>query len=447
MKLKTFVAILLVFVAACVRKITPLPPDAPQPLSETPIDTVPPAAEVPPKTDILPPVVVTTDTPAVAIDTPRAVVVGAARLSEYLPLLKDKTIGLVVNQTSVVHETHLVDTLRSLGIRIRAIFAPEHGFRGTADAGEKIADGKDPGTGIPVISLYGSKRAPSAADLAGVDWILFDIQDVGTRFYTYISTMHEVMQACANNGVKCMVLDRPNPNGHYVDGPILESAQKSFVGMHPVPVVHGMTIGEYARMINGEGWLSGGATCDLTVIPCAHYDHDTPYEIPIKPSPNLPNNRAIYLYPSICYFEGTVISVGRGTDLQFQTIGHPALPEQLYPYRFTPVPKPGAMQPPLLNERCNGLNLSILEPDKLREQRRIDLSYVIEAYRHFPDKGNFFLKTNFFDKLAGTAQLRAQIIAGKSEAEIRASWNAGLQNFMQIRKKYLLYPDFKSEHH
>lgn len=371
------------------------------------------------------------------------VLVGASRIGEYLPTIRDKTIALVVNQTSVVNNTHLVDLLQGAGIRIKMIFAPEHGFRGTADAGEKITDAKDPNTGIPVVSLYGSKRAPSAEDLAGVDWVLFDIQDVGVRFYTYISTMHEVMEACAKNKVKFMVLDRPNPNGHYVDGPLLEPDLKSFVGMHPgVPVVHGMTVGEYAQMINGEGWLAGGIKCDLKVIPCDNYDHKTPYILPIKPSPNLPNNRAIYLYPSICYFEGTVISLGRGTDKQFQIIGHPDLPASEYPDKFTPEPKPGAMQPPLEGKLCNGKDLTTQMPEELWKKAKIDLSYVLNAYQNFPDKSNFFLKSNFFDKLAGTTQLREQIVAGKSESEIRKNWEAGLGKYQNMRKKYLIYNDF-----
>ncbi len=372
--------------------------------------------------------------------------VGAERVEQYLPLLAGKQVALVVNHSSRVGETHLVDTLLAAGVCVLRIFAPEHGFRGDAPDGQRITDEVDLRTGIPIVSLYGNKYKPTAADLAGVDWLVYDIQDVGARFYTYVSTLFYLLEVCGELQIPVMVLDRPNPNGHYVDGPVLDMRLRSFVGVAPLPVVHGCTVGELALLFTGEYWV-GPHPPPLKVIPCEHYTHQTRYAPPLPPSPNLPNLRAILLYPSLCLFEGTVISVGRGTDLQFQTIGHPALPAHLYPYRFTPVSKPGAMQPPLLKERCNGLNLSLLDPDNLRQQRRIDLSYVIEAYRHFPDKGNFFLKTNFFDKLAGTAQLRAQIIAGKSEAEIRANWNAGLQNFMQVRKKYLLYPDFKSDHH
>lgn len=371
-------------------------------------------------------------------EPPQPVIVGAARIGDYLPKIKDKTIALVVNQTSTIEETHLVDILLGVGVNIKTIFAPEHGFRGTSDAGEKIQDDKDSETGIPVVSLYGKKRAPSAADLAGVDIVLFDIQDVGARFYTYISTMHEVMEACAQNSVKFMVLDRPNPNGHYVDGPILEASLQSFVGMHPgVPVVHGMTIGEYAQMINGEGWLTNGVKCELEVIPCNFYDHKTTYILPIKPSPNLPNNRAIYLYPSICYFEGTTVSLGRGTNKQFQVYGHPDYPKG--DFTFTPVPMPGAKYPPQEGKLCRGYDLTKLEPSDIKKEAQINLSYLLEFYQNFPDKSQFFLENNFFDKLAGTTQLREQIIAGKSEAEIRATWQDGLDQFNKIRKKYLIY--------
>ncbi|MDX1943123.1 MAG: DUF1343 domain-containing protein [Saprospiraceae bacterium] len=368
------------------------------------------------------------------------VLVGASRFGEYLPLIQGKTIALVVNHTSLVNNTHLVDMLKGAGIQIKTIFAPEHGFRGTASDGEKIEDGKDSSTGIQVISLYGSKRAPSAQDLSGVEWVLFDIQDVGTRFYTYISTMTYVMQACAENKVKMMVLDRPNPNGHFVDGPILEPEFKSFVGLHPVPVVYGMTIGEYAQMVNGEGWLEGGVKCDLKIIGCNYYEHKTSYDLPVKPSPNLPNMLAIYLYPSLCFFEGTNVSIGRGTNKQFQVIGSPDYPKG--DFTFTPQPMEGAMQPPLEGKLCNGYDLSTLKPEDIHKEARINLSYLLNFYKNFPDKESFFLKTNYIDKLAGTKKLRDQIIAGKSEEEIRATWQEGLGNFMKIRKKYLLYRDF-----
>lgn len=376
-----------------------------------------------------------------ALEPPAVLQVGAARLDLYLPMLADQNVVLLVNNTSMLGSTHLADTLLSRGVKVVKIFAPEHGFRGEADAGEHLKDGKDAQTGIPLVSLYGSKRKPGADDLAGIDWIVFDIQDVGARFYTYISTMHNVMEACAENGVKFMVLDRPNPNGHYVDGPILDPAYRSFVGMHPVPVVHGMTVGEYARMINGEGWLEGGRHCELEVIPCNNYTHSTPYELPVRPSPNLPNMRAIYLYPSICFFEGTVASEGRGTPNQFQVYGHPDFPKG--DYTFTPVSMFGAKSPKLEGKLCHGFSLMDEKPEDIRAEARINLSYLIDFYRDFPDKNNFFLENKFFDKLAGSAQLREQVIAGKSEPEIRKSWQEGLTAFKKNRRKYLLYDDFE----
>jgi uncharacterized protein YbbC (DUF1343 family) len=369
------------------------------------------------------------------------IVVGAERIRVYLPLLAGKEVALVVNQTSMVGETHLVDTLLSLGVNVRAVFSPEHGFRGTADAGEKLKDEKDPQTGVSLLSLYGQKRKPSAEDLVGLGWVIFDIQDVGTRYYTYISTMHYVMEACAENGIPLMVLDRPNPNGHYVDGPILDLKYRSFVGMHAVPVVHAMSVGEYARMINGEGWLENGRNCELTVITCENYDHQTFYDLPVKPSPNLPNMTSIYLYPSTCLFEGTVASEGRGTDKQFQVYGHPGFPGG--DYKFTPVSMPGARQPKLEGKLCRGYDLSGMPIDELRAMKKVNLSYVIDFYRDFPDKKNFFLETLFFDKLAGGDDLRKQIIVGKTEAQIRATWQEGLEKYKAMRKKYLLYPDFE----
>lgn len=369
-------------------------------------------------------------------DEPKTVQVGAANIKQYLPVLKDKTIALVVNQTSRVGNTHLVDSLLTLGVQIKHIFAPEHGFRGTADAGEKVTDGKDTKTGVSVKSLYGKTRKPSPEMLNGVDLVLFDIQDVGARFYTYISSMHYVMEACAEHAVDFMVLDRPNPNGHFVDGPILDPKFQSFVGMHPVPVVHGMTIGEYAQMINGEGWLKGGMQCNLTVIPCANYNHQTMYELPIKPSPNLPDMRSIYLYPSTCFFEGTVASEGRGTPTPFQVYGHPRYKSGSY--RFTPVSMPGAKYPKLEGELCHGHDLSAVPLTSLREEAQLNISYILEFYQGFPDKSTFF-KESFFDKLAGGSDLRKAIVAGKSEQEIRAGWKAGLDTFRGVRSKYLLY--------
>ncbi len=363
--------------------------------------------------------------------------VGAESMSEYLPFLQQGRGALVVNHTSIVPQGHLVDVLKENGVDIARIFSPEHGFRGTADAGEKIRDGVDPQSGIPLVSLYGSKRKPAVEDLQDLDWVVFDIQDVGARFYTYISTMHYVMEACAENDKPLIILDRPNPNGHYVDGPIRQEGYQSFVGMHPVPVVHGMTIGEYAKMINGEGWLAGGRQCELTVIPCQNYTHQTTYDLPVNPSPNLPNMRSIYLYPSLCFFEGTLLSVGRGTDKQFQVLGHPDLP--VGDYRFTPQPNDGAKYPKLQGEECRGWDLTNLSPERIREKARIDLSYLIDMYQAFPDKAVFFLSNNFIDKLAGGPDLKNQIIKGMSEGEIRKSWEDGLREFRAKREKYLIY--------
>lgn len=361
-------------------------------------------------------------------------------MDAYLPVIKGKNVALVVNHTSMVGKTHLADTLRALGVSISAIFAPEHGFRGAADAGEKITDGKDPATGIPLLSLYGKKRKPSAEDLRNVDWVIFDIQDVGLRYYTYISTLHYVMESCAENNKPLLILDRPNPNGHFIDGPLREQGFESFVGMHPVPIVHGMTVGEYGRMINGEGWLHGGAQCRLEVVTCSGYDHNTLYQLPIKPSPNLPDMRSIYLYTSTCFFEGTVASEGRGTPTPFQVYGHPD--SGTGDYYFTPVAMPGAQTPKLMGQRCRGYNLSVVPLEELSAMRRIDLSHLLRFYQAFPDKGNFFLPSNFIDKLAGSSALREQIIAGKSEAEIRATWQEGLDKYRSTRAKYLLYKDF-----
>ena len=362
---------------------------------------------------------------------------GASQMDQYIRVLNGKRVALVVNQTSRIGNTHLVDTLLSSGIQIETIFAPEHGFRGKADAGEKVADGKDVATGIPLISLYGKHKKPTADDLKGIDWVIFDIQDVGARFYTYISTMHNVMEACAEQGVNFMVLDRPNPNGHYVDGPVLDQAFSSFVGMHPVPIVHGMTVGEYAKMINGEKWLKDGIQCALTVVPAKHYTRTRAYDLPVKPSPNLPNSRSIYLYPSLCLFEGTVMSVGRGTNTQFQIFGHPDYTEG--DYQFTPEPMEGAKYPKHQGKTCFGKDLRNIPLQELRANHGFNLAYLLEAYQSFEDKDQFFLKNLFFDKLAGTDQLRQQIIAGKTDSEIRATWAADLEAFKNKRAKYLMY--------
>ncbi len=367
----------------------------------------------------------------------KAPIIPAAELTEtYLPLLKGKNIGLVVNQTSLVGTTHLVDTLLALGVKVEKIFAPEHGFRGEADAGETVKNSRDVKTDLPVISLYGKNKKPSAEQLNGLDMIVFDIQDVGARFYTYISTMHYVMEACAENKLPFLVLDRPNPNGWYIDGPVLDTVGfKSFVGMHPIPIVHGLTVGELAQMIAGEKWTT--AIPELTVIRCKNYSHADRYSLPVRPSPNLPNDRSIALYPSLCLFEGTPISVGRGTNQQFQVIGHPSL--SAYSFSFTPVSMAGAKQPPYQDIICYGMDLT--EGYTLEEP--FTLSLLMQLYQDFPDKSAYF--TPFFNRLAGTAQLAEMIMARKSATHIKEAWQPELDNFRKQRKKYLLYPDFEAE--
>jgi len=373
------------------------------------------------------------------------VVVGAANIDSYFDLLKDKKVGIVGNQSSMINETHLVDSLKSLGVNVVKVFSPEHGFRGDADAGEKVVSGIDEKTGLPIVSLYGSNKKPTAEQLTDIDILLFDIQDVGARFYTYISTLHYVMQAAAENGKKLIVLDRPNPNGHYVDGPVLNPKFSSFVGMHAIPVVHGMSIGEYAQMINGEGWLGSGLVCDLQVIKCTGWDHTKYYELPIAPSPNLKNMTAIYLYPSLCFFEGTVVSVGRGTDYPFQVIGHPKFEVDVLEklYKFTPTPNAAAENPVLKGQLCYGYDLHESDVKEYRKNAKLDLSYLLEFYKKLKMGTAFFLKSNFINNLAGTDQLKAQILAGKSLEEIEATWQDGLTKFKEIRKKYLLYKDFE----
>ena len=370
--------------------------------------------------------------------SPQPVRSGADRVEAYLPILQGKRVGLVVNHSSRVGDRHLIDTLLALGIQVEILFGPEHGLRGDAPDGKVVADSRDDRTGLPVISLYGKQKKPTPPNLLGLDILVFDIQDVGARFYTYISTLHYVMEACAESALPFLVLDRPNPNGHYVDGPVLDTSYRSFVGMHPVPVVYGMTIGEYARMINGEGWLTGGRSCNLTVIPCTGYDHSIAYEPRVPPSPNLPSQRAIYLYPSLCFFEGTVISVGRGTDSPFEWFGHPGLPG---PVLFTPAPNAGSSHPPFQGKPCRGTDLRQLPTDSLRRRGQLELTYLVDTYRSFPDPGAFFLDNNFFDKLSGGPMLRQQIKAGWDVEMIRKSWADDLRAFREIRKKYLLYPD------
>lgn len=363
------------------------------------------------------------------------IIPGAERIGEYFSLLKDKRVGLVSNQSSRVGEVHLVDTLSDLGVQISGIFVPEHGYMGKADPGEEVSDSKV--NEIPVYSIYGKNKKPKKEDLANIDIMVYDLQDVGVRFYTYCSTLHYVMQACAENDIPLIVLDRPNPNAHYIDGPVLDPAFTSFVGLHPVPVVYGMTIGEYAQMINGEKWHHPEKECTLYIVPCKNYNHDLFYDLPVPPSPNLPNARAIALYPSLCFFEGTTVSVGRGTDMPFQLFGHPDLSS--YDFSFTPVPSFGAKSPKHQDKVCYGVDLSGRSAQYYRENRSLDLSYLMQMFNDLGSDSSFFLKNLFFDKLAGTDSLRKQILAGNSEEEIRTSWENGLADFKQIRQKYLIY--------
>ena len=342
----------------------------------------------------------------------------------------------MVNQTSLIDKTHLLDSLLGRDINVVKIYAPEHGLRGQADAGEIIKDDLDKRTGLPVISLYGKKKKPSPADLSGIDILVFDIQDVGARFYTYISTLHYLMEAAGENKIPLIVLDRPNPNGHYVDGPLLDTVHyRSFIGMHPVPVVYGMTIGELGQMINGEKWIK--AECQLTVISCTNYDHQKLYELPVRPSPNLPNIRSILLYPGICFFEGTSCSLGRGTSSPFQVVGHPEFPDKTF--SFVPTPNPGAMTPPLEGKTCYGMDLTRVDIDSLFETRHLDLSVLLDFYHKLP-KEDFF-NAAFFDKLAGGPGLRESIQKGWTEAQIRESWQNDLEMFKVLRQPYLLYAD------
>jgi uncharacterized protein YbbC (DUF1343 family) len=364
---------------------------------------------------------------------------GAENIESYLPLLKDKRVGIVTNQTGILSkEKHLVDFLIEQNINLQKIYAPEHGFRGTADAGELIVDGKDTKTNLPIISLYGNNKKPKPEQLEGIDVLVFDLQDVGARFYTYISSLHYVMEACAENNIPLLVLDRPNPNGTIIDGPILEKEHRSFVGMHEIPVLHGMTIGEYAKMINGEKWLnpstsSGQALqCDLKVVPCLNYAHDMKYSLPVKPSPNLPNDQSINLYASLCFFEGTNVSLGRGTEKQFQIYGSPFLPESEFDFSFTPKPNFGAKDPVHNGKICFGEDLT-----EIRKVNRLELKWLLKAYENTVDRTVFF--NDFFTKLAGTKKLREQIEAGMSEKEIRRTWQEGLERFKEVRKKYLIY--------
>ena len=370
----------------------------------------------------------------------KPIVVGVENTANYLSKLKGKKVGVVSNQTGIAtidgKTTHTVDLLLKNGINVTKIYSPEHGFRGDADAGAKVKSGVDAQTGLPIISLYGDNKKPKANQIADIDILVFDMQDVGARFYTYISTLHYVMEAAAENGKKIIVLDRPNPNGHYVDGPVLKSEFKSFVGMHNVPIVYGMTIGEYAQMINGEGWLANKAKANLEIIPLINYTHQSKYSLPVKPSPNLPNAQAINLYPSTCLFEGTNVNEGRGTDLQFQVYGSPFLKNM--PYQYTPISKPGATSPKFKDEVCYGENLS-----EVPYQSQINLKWLINAYKNNTKQPFWTMngKKLWIDQLSGTDDLRKQIEAGLSESEIKTTWQKDLESFKKIRVKYLIYKD------
>jgi uncharacterized protein YbbC (DUF1343 family) len=393
------------------------------------------------------------------------VITGADRTGTYFPMLKGKRVAVFANQTSMVGNTHLVDTLLKSGINVVRIFGPEHGFRGTADAGEHVGNAVDKKTGVAVVSLYGEHRKPTKADFEGVDVLVFDIQDVGVRFYTFISSLEYFMEAALENHKPLLVLDRPNPNGFYVDGPVLDMKYKSFIGMKPIPIVYGMTMGEYGMMLLGEKWLSAEAnkvnaynitakpTADtpfnFMVLKCKNYDHKTRYALPVMPSPNLKEMQSIYWYPSTCFFEGTVLSEGRGTDKPFQYFGHPSLPKNLF--SFTPNPNAGAKSSKCFGQLCYGWNLSgTVEQVLAKSAGKIQLKYLLDAYKLFPGKDSFFLKAKsgkpedfFFNKLAGNDTLMQQLKAGKTEADIKKSWQPGLSNFKKIRKKYLLYTDFE----
>lgn len=362
---------------------------------------------------------------------------GSERMEVYLPLLQNKYVALVANQTSLIGKMHLVDTLRSKGIKIIKVFSPEHGFRGQSDAGEHVASGVDEKTGIPLVSLHGDHIKPTADQMKDVDVVLFDIQDVGVRFYTYITTMSYVMEAAAEKNIPMIILDRPNPNGHYIDGPVLEPSFSSFLGLHAVPLVHGMTVGEYAMMVNGEKWLKDGISCDVKVIKCLGWKHSDFYRVKANTSPNLRNMNAIYLYPSLGLFEGTNVSMGRGTDKPFERIGYPGYKNGTY--RFTPKSGPGSKHPLFEGKECNGINLEGFGEKVIRDSKKIYLKWLIDFYNASDNKEKFFTKG--FDKHAGTDRLRKQIISGESEENIRSSWKPDLEKYKTIRKKYLLYED------
>jgi len=374
----------------------------------------------------------------------KKITTGADQPEEYLPYLKGKRVGILANQTTIAGDKHLVDFLMSKGVNVVKVFGPEHGFRGNASAGVKVADEKDQATGIKIISLYGAKRKPSREDLADIDVMIYDVQDVGVRFYTYINVLRDIMESCAEFKKELIVLDRPNPNGYLIDGPILDMSLKSGIGQFPIPIAHGLTIAEFAQMINGEGWLSGKMVAKLKIVKVLNYQHDMEYVLPVKPSPNLNTKQNVMLYPSTCLFEGTKLNHGRGTYSPFAVMGSPLLKGK-YPFSFTPVSIPGMSETPLyMNEVCYGLDLRNYDTDQLRKSKKLNLKWMIELYQAYPEKEKFFDKSfskqiNDIDKLAGTRDFKEQIIAGKTEEEIRKSWEPGLTNYKKMRQKYLLY--------
>ncbi len=368
---------------------------------------------------------------------PEKLQTGAERIDQYNDFITHKKVGVVVNHSSLIGKTHLVDTLIIKGIEIHKIFTPEHGLFGTADAGKHILNNTY--RGIEVVSLYGSKKKPEGVDMKDLDILIFDIQDVGCRFYTYLSSLHYIMEACAENHIPLIILDRPNPNGNYIDGPVLKEKYTSFIGMHPVPIVHGLTLGEFALMINGEKWLENNLQCDVHVIPCHNYTHSTKYDLPVNPSPNLKSMRSIYLYPGMCLFEGTIMSVGRGTHFPFEVAGHPDYPVK--DFSFTPVSMEGSDNPKYQGRACYGFDLRTLSADSLFCTTKIPLSKLVESYKLMGRQEAFF--TNSFNYLAGNGELQLQLKKGYSEDEIRSSWEEDMKKYKEVRKKYLLYPDFE----
>jgi uncharacterized protein YbbC (DUF1343 family) len=368
----------------------------------------------------------------------RIILPGATEIDSILSMTTGRSVGLVANHASLVYGVHLADTLLRRGVSLKVLFTPEHGFRGLADAGETVVDSVDESTGLPLRSLYGKNKKPSSGDLNNLDLMIFDLQDVGTRFYTYISTLHYVMEACARHGIKLIVLDRPNPNGHYIDGPVLDPSFKSFVGLHPIPVVYGMTIGELARMIQGECWIEQCDKLELQVLKCRNYRRNELVSLSTPPSPNLRDDRAILLYPGLCFFEGTVVSVARGTSFPFHAYGHPKLKG---PFSFRPLPMPGAKNPPWNGTLCYGTDLSVHPIESLFTKAQLDLSYLFQAYHELSMGASFFSNPNFFDRLAGTDALRSQVESKATEEAIRESWKYELNAFKIIRSKYLLYPE------